>query len=277
MRDYLMPAWQDIPAVLTDEDGRPYLFSRNEAKNLLMPLGAWLSLIGVVAALRARQRLLFLLFTAYTPYVVLLLTYWRANEERYFLMLMPWLALLAAWTIWAGYDRLASIRDRRWSPLALILVAVAIVGIVQPSWPRIAYKVQVEPGKWAPDVAAYNWIAENTAPDAVMMTRNPWQLNWHAERPAVMIPNTADQTLFFFLAEYYGADYIVFENLQRLKGDSTQVLEPLMDTRSAQTGQVINGFELVYASPTPDNRVLIYRFPDDTQTSNGEEGSSHGG
>jgi 4-amino-4-deoxy-L-arabinose transferase-like glycosyltransferase len=271
MRDYLMPAWEGVPAALTNEDGRPYLFSRNQAKNLLMPLGAWLSLIGVVAALRARRRLLFLLFTAYTPYVVLLLTYWRANEERYFLMLMPWLALLAAWTIWAGYDRLASIRDRRWSPLALILVVVAIVGVVQPSWPRIAYKVQAEPDKWAPDVAAYNWIEENTAPGTVMMTRNPWQLNWHAERPAVMIPNTSDRDMLFFLAEYYGADYIVFENLQRLKGDATQVLAPLMDARTAQPGEVINGFELVYASPTPTDRVLVYRFPDEAPTSSGEE------
>jgi hypothetical protein len=109
-----------------------------------------------------------------------------------------------------------------------------------------------------------------------MMTRNPWQLNWHAERPAVMIPNTSDQTMLFFLAEYYGADYIVFENLQRLKGDATQILAPLMDARTAQPGEVINGFELVYASPTPTDRVLVYRFPDEAQTNNGEEREDDG-
>jgi hypothetical protein len=26
-------------------------------------------------------------------------------------------------------------------------------------------------------------------------------------------------------------------------------------------GDTIDGFTLVYASPTPENRVLIYRFP----------------
>lgn len=78
-----------------------------------------------------------------------------------------------------------------------------------------------------------------------------------------MIPNTSDRALLFYLADYYRAEYIVFENLQRLKGDAVTILAPLMDARTAQPGAVIDGFQLVYASPTPDNRVLIYRFPPD--------------
>ncbi len=261
VRDYLMPAWPGLPALVAGEPGQPWLFSSNEDKNLLMPMGAWLSLIGVIAALWARRRLLFLLVLAFAPYTAFLLTYWRTNEERYFLMAMPWLFLLAAWVIWAGYERLAAVRDRRWSPLALILVGVTIVAIVQPSWERIAYKVQHEPQKWAPDVAAYNWIEEHISPGTVMMTRNPWQLNWHAQRPAVMIPNTNDQDLFFGLANYYDAEYIVFENLQRVKGESLAIVGPLANARDALPGEVIEGFELVYASPTETNRTLIYRFP----------------
>jgi 4-amino-4-deoxy-L-arabinose transferase-like glycosyltransferase len=262
LRDYLMPVWSGQPAFLVADDGRPYLFGRDESRNLLTPLGAWLALIGVVAALWARPRLLALLLLAFVPYTLFLLTYWRTNEERYFLMVMPWLALLATWIIWSGYERLAALGDRRWSPLALILVGVAIACIVQPSWPRIATKVQTEPQQWAPDVAAYEWIEEHTAPDAVMMTRNPWQLNWHTGRPAVMIPNTSERDLFFYLAEHYDAEYIVFENLQRVKGDVTQIVGPLADARTAQPGAEIAGFELVYASPTPTERVLIYRFPE---------------
>jgi hypothetical protein len=37
---------------------------------------------------------------------------------------------------------------------------------------------------------------------------------------------------------------------------------PLADARTAQPGAEIAGFELVYASPTPTERVLIYRFPE---------------
>jgi hypothetical protein len=35
-----------------------------------------------------------------------------------------------------------------------------------------------------------------------------------------------------------------------------------MDARTAQPGAEIAGFELVYASPTPTERVLVYRFPE---------------
>jgi hypothetical protein len=77
-----------------------------------------------------------------------------------------------------------------------------------------------------------------------------------------MIPNTSEHDLFFYLAEHYDAEYIVFENLQRVKGDVTQIVGPLADARTAQPGAEIAGFELVYASPTPTERVLIYRFPE---------------
>jgi hypothetical protein len=262
LRDYVMPVWSGMPQALSGEDGRPYVLGRDEEKNLLNPLGAWLSLIGVIAAFCVRRQLLFLLALTFTPYVLFLLIYWRANEERYFLMLMPWLALLAAWVIWSGYERLAAIGDRRWTPLALILVGVAIVQIIQPSWPEIATKVESEPYTWAPDLAAYTWIETHTPPDAVMMTRNPWQLNWHTERPAVMIPNTGNEELFFQLAEHYDAEYLVLETLQRVKGDVAHILTPQINAYNAQPGDVIDGFELVYASPTPDNRVLIYHLPE---------------
>ncbi len=262
LRDYLLPAWPGLPDLLIDETGRPYLFSRDEEKNLMTPLGAWLSLIGLIGALYARRRLLLLLCMAFAPYMLFLLTYWRTNEERYFLMLMPWLALLIAWIIWAGYDRLAAIGDRRWTPLALILACVAVVSIVQPAWPRIATKVETEPLQWAPDVAAYEWLREHTPPNAVMMTRSPWQLNWHTRRPALMIPNTADRAMLLLLARHYQADYLVLETLQRVKGDAARTLAPLITARDARVGDVIDGFTLVYASPTPDNRVLIYRFPE---------------
>ncbi len=266
VRDYLMPAWSGLPALLGgstegERGGLSLLMSSNERKNLLSPLGAWLSLLGVIAALRVRQRLLSLLVVAFVPYVLFLLTYWHANEERYFLAMIPWLALLAAWMIWAGFDRLAAIGDGRWSPLALVLACVAIVAIIQPSWPRIAYKVDVEPAKWEPDLIAYEWLRTNTPPDAVIMSRNPWQLNWHAERAAVMIPNTDDEDLFFYLAGYYHAHYLIFENVQRVKGDAARMLHPLTSAGDAQVGDNVAGFTLVYASPTPDNRVLIYRFP----------------
>ncbi|MGQ9613421.1 glycosyltransferase family 39 protein, partial [Chloroflexus sp.] len=255
LRAYLMPAWPGAPPVLAA------LFSHDAQKNILTPLGAWLALTGLLAAIAYRRRWLGLLAFTYTPYIIFMLTYWRTNEERYWVALIPWLALLAAWVIWAGYDRLAAVGDRRWAPLGLILALAAIITIVTGSQADIEDKVRNEPQIWRQDLAAYEWLQANTPPDAVIMTRLPWQVNWHTERPAVMIPNTDDRELLLQIARHYGAQYLVLENQMRVKGDVGRLLAPLMD-HDNQPGMIIDGFELLYASPTPDFRAFIYRIPD---------------
>lgn len=255
LRAYLMPAWPGAPPVLAA------LFSHDAQKNILTPLGAWLALTGLLAAIAYRRRWLGLLAFTYTPYIIFMLTYWRTNEERYWVALIPWLALLAAWVIWAGYDRLAAVGDRRWAPLGLLLALAAIITIVAGSQADIEDKVRNEPQIWRQDLAAYEWLQANTPPDAVIMTRLPWQVNWHTERPAVMIPNTDDRELLLQIARHYGAQYLVLENQMRVKGDVGRLLTPLMD-HDNQPGMIIGGFELLYASPTPDFRAFIYRIPD---------------
>jgi len=255
LRAYLMPAWPGAPPVLAA------LFSHDAQKNILTPLGAWLALTGFLAAIAYRRNWLGLLAFTYTPYIIFMLTYWRTNEERYWVALIPWLALLAAWVIWAGYDRLAAVGDRRWAPLGLILALAAIITIVAGSQADIEDKVRNEPQIWHQDLAAYEWLQANTPPDAVIMTRLPWQVNWHTERPAVMIPNTDDRELLLQIARHYGAQYLVLENQMRVKGDVGRLLAPLMD-HDNQPGMIIDGFELLYASPAPDFRAFIYRIPD---------------
>ncbi|WP_129628104.1 ArnT family glycosyltransferase [Candidatus Oscillochloris fontis] len=254
LRNYLMPVWHGAP------DGVAWLFSNNERKNIASDLGAWMALIGMIAALRSRRRLVGLLAAAYLPYMVFMITYWRTNEERYWVMLIPWLALLAAWAIWGGYDRLAQIGDRRWAPLGLILVLVAISGVLGFSRPDIAKKVREETAIWAPDLAAYTWIDQHVPADAVLMTRIPWQANWHTQRSTLMIPNTPSRDLLLEIAHHYGADYLVLENQQRVKGDGGRQLNKLLD-HGNQVGAVIEGFELVYASPSADFRAFVYRIP----------------
>jgi hypothetical protein len=132
--------------------------------------------------------------------------------------------------------------------------------VVGFSRPDIANKVRNEPGIWAPDLAAYSWLDERLPAETVVMTRIPWQLNWHTRRPAVMIPNTPDRARLLEIARHYGAEYLVLENQQRVKGDAGRLLAPLLD-HDNQVGQVIDGFELVYASPSEDFRAFIYRIP----------------
>lgn len=263
LRDYMMPAWPGAPGAFAGLFGQSDCSIPATCKSIASDLGAWLALIGLLLGLRGRRRLLGLLATAYTPYTVFMLTYWRTDEERYWVLLIPWLALLGAWAVWAAYDRLASLGDRRWAPLGLLLAGAAIVTVVGFSRPDIADKVVNERGPtvWAPDLAAYSWLNANTTPGAVVMTRIPWQLNWHTERPALMIPNTGDRAQLLEIARIYGARYLVLENQLRVKGDAGRLLAPLMD-HDNQVGQVIDGFELIYASPTADYRAFVYRIPD---------------
>jgi 4-amino-4-deoxy-L-arabinose transferase-like glycosyltransferase len=264
LRNYVMPIWPGLP-------GWPgQLFSQSDCstpascKNIVSALGAWLALVGVIGAIRFRRRLIGLLAMAFAPYVVFMLTYWRTDEERYWVMLIPWLTLLAAWMVWAIYDKLAEIGDRRWAPLGLILAVAMIAMFVGYSRPDITDKVVNEPGArvWAPDLAAYAWLDANIPPDAAVMTRIPWQLNWHTKRPAVMIPNTGDMDTLLTIARHYDAEYLVLENQLRVKGDAGRLLDPLLRPGDAPIGTVIEGFTLVYASPTDDFRAFIYRFPE---------------
>jgi hypothetical protein len=236
VRDYLAPPWAGLPSPLGD------VLPSREDKSLLSGMGAWLALLGALGALRSRRRLLTLLLAAFVPYTLFLITYWHANEERYFVMLLPWLALLAAGALWRGYDRIAAIGDGRWTPVGLALVVAVLVMVGQPSWPKIADKVQVEPLKWAPDVDAYDWLRRNTERDAVIMTRGPWQLNWHSQRPALMVPNTGDRRVFLRVAQYYHVRYLVRDTLSNPSPQAIKLIDSLIADQRL-------GLQEVYKSP----------------------------
>jgi hypothetical protein len=259
VRDYLAPPWVGLPAPLA------VVLPGREDKSLLSGMGAWLALLGALGALRTRRRLLTLLLAAFIPYTLFLVTYWHANEERYFVMALPWLALLAADALWRGYDRIAAIGDGRWTPVGLALVVAVLVVVAQPSWPKIADKVQVEPLKWAPDVDAYDWLRRNSAPNDVIMTRGPWQLSWHSQRQALMVPNTGDRSVFLRLAQYYHVRYLVRDTLSNPSPQAIKLIDSLIaDPRL--------GLQEVYKSPVywivneRGKRVAlqteVYRLPD---------------
>ena len=254
VRDYFAPPWQGLPLNLSG-----LLAGKADESPLLFDLGAWLALLGALGLLRTRRGLATLLLAAFAPYVLFLLVYWHANEERYFVMLLPWLALLIGAALWRGYDRIAAIGDGRWTPVGLALVVAALVCVVQPSWPKIAEKVQLEPQLYSADIDGYTWLREHTAPGDVMMTRNPWQLNWHSQRPALMIPYTTDRQVFLRLARYYNVRYLVLDSLQRPKAEVRQMLDALLADPAL-------GFQKVYTTPVYQTykgslTTEIYRFP----------------
>jgi 4-amino-4-deoxy-L-arabinose transferase-like glycosyltransferase len=255
VRNYMLPPWDDMPMHLSD------VFSGG---GLLYGAGAWLALIGFMAALRTRRALIMLMLTAFVPYTLFLVLYWHANEERYFVVLMPWLALLAGYALWRAYDHLARAHGGNWAPLGLALVLAAIFATVQPSWSRIDSKVKNEPRLLAADLDAYRWLHDNTPAGTVVMTRLPWQFNWAADRPALMTPNTASPVRFMMLAKYYHAQYLVRDTLQNPSDQTQQLINDL--TKGPQPF-----LQKVYTTPpyqalddkgrVATYRTVIYRFP----------------
>lgn len=261
-RDYLVPPWSNLPLDLSDTLSGFKSDGDTGDTRLLFAMGAWLALLGTLGALRTRRRLLALLLCAFGPYALFLITYWHASEERYFVMLMPWMALLAAYALWRGYDRVAAIGDGRWTPVGLALVITALALVVTPSWPDIANKVRVEPKILAADLDAYTWLRQNSAPGDVVMTRLPWQFNWQSERPAVMVPNTTDPELFLRLARYYNVRYLVLDSAQR----PSEAVRKMLDRVLADQRPDFR-FEKVYAAAYEvEGRGVIatevYRFPE---------------
>jgi hypothetical protein len=261
MRDYLAPPWKDLPLGLSDLLSGPYSDPLRDPKDprMLFAMGAWLALLGALGALRTRRRLLGLLLAAFGPYALFLIVYWHADEERYFVMLLPWLALLAGYALWRGYDRVAAIGDGRWAPVGLAMVATALVLVIQPSWPDIARKVRDEPKLAAADLDAYAWLRAHSRPDDVVMTRLPWQFNWQTERPALMVPNTTDPSVFLRVARYYNVRYLVLDSSQRPNAEVRAMLDQMLDDPRL-------GFEEIYeATYTVAGRgpltTEVYRFP----------------
>jgi hypothetical protein len=260
IRDYLLPPWSNLPLGLSGTLSGFKSDGDTEDSRLLFAMGAWLALLGLLGALRARRGLIGLLLAAFLPYALFLTGYWHADEERYFVMLLPWLALLAASALWRGYDRVAAIGDGRWTPVGLALLITALALVVTPSWPDIDRRVRVEPQVYAPDVAAYTWLRDHTPAGTVVMTRGPWQLNWQSQRPALMIPNTGDREVFLQLARYYNARYLVRDTLSNPSPQTLDVIDSLIEDQTLQE---------VYTSPVSwtvqDGRRVplateVYRF-----------------
>jgi hypothetical protein len=136
-------------------------------------------------------------------YGAFVLVYWHF-EGRYFQVAVPWLYLLIARGLfWVWDRRRPAVRDGKapaWGLLALPVVLLALL------WPQLRaigdfLVFDTRPTSFT---VAMQWLEANSRPEDVVMTRDPWELNWHTRRKAVMIPND-DLTTIERVAREYGA------------------------------------------------------------------------
>lgn len=204
---------------------------------------------GCLVGDRRRRGLLGLVGAATVPYALFILLYWH-YEKRYALFLLPWAALLAAAALWWLHDRLAAARGKA---LAAVVTAVALVVLLAPQVATISDRM---PGQRRTpySVTVGEWVRDNTPREAVIMSRNPWELSWHGEREAVMIPFDDLATIQAVVARY-GVTHLQLDHLRdtRLR---RAALAPLY------RGEEVLGFRKVYDNRDEDgDGVLVYEFP----------------
>jgi hypothetical protein len=211
-----------------------------------------LAAVGVLMGGRSVRRTAGALAAALGPYLLFVLVYWH-YEERYVIWLVPWLTVLAVGGALELYRWAArgSATQRRLA-LGLLVLGLALVAA-----PR-ADALVTQAAKLTPpagDVIVGEWLAANTPPDAVVMTRVPWQTTWHSGRRTVMIPLAPADAILATLRQY-GVDYVVINRLEPAARRRT-ALAPLYDGREAL------GFTRVmdFTNPQGQPYATIYRVP----------------
>lgn len=230
---------------------RWWLYFSRDAGSLLTLLGSFLALGGALTLRGRAARLFSLVGAVFFLFGAFICTYWHV-EERYFVPFIPWLALLASRGLWWGHDALAYRRDEEGRPtptgfgwLGLLLVVLASLHLTASFPQEAAAKMEMDRGPAVPEtqvwdasrgewvveagppqgkraeIRAYRWLAEHSAPDAVVMTRVPWQATYYSGRRSVMIPQGGPEETRC-IAELYGVDYLLMEGDARSKRPALQ-------------------------------------------------------
>ena len=182
------------------------------------------ALLGLVVGASRRSGFGFVLAGAFVPYTLFVLLYWH-YESRYFLVLVPWLLLFAAAGIEWTYDALATWFAGMWQrALPPLLAALLLLAIFIPAGRDIAVRAHAQTGGNAMVVAA-DWLKANTPPDAVIMTRNPWEVSWHSERRTVMLPLDSLDDVYAVMRQYH-VTYLELDHINDT-GTLRESLKPL--------------------------------------------------
>lgn len=226
---------------------------------LYAPLLLFLAAVGIVAAPRRRAELLALVAAIFVVYLLFFNVFWH-YEPRYFLTWLPWLNLLAGVGLFWLYDKIrAPNPEATESPArssAAIWSAILAVAILfAPNLQALAEHGDAYTSGTG-IVTTANWLKANTPADAVIMSRNVWELSFHSERKSVMIPNNATLPEIKKVMREYGVRYLQLDHLEpddrtiNRQWGQRQALWKLLDRKPEE------GFKLVYDK----GGLLVYEW-----------------
>jgi hypothetical protein len=222
------------------------------------------ALLGLVTASGRAIRLFALAFFSIALYVLFILLYWHF-EGRYFQVLIPWCYLLLAGALVWLADLIRTAWRGRAGKVTSMAALVALAALfLWPSYEPLKNDLTntTRPTSFT---VAMDWLVQNSTPADVVMTRDPWELNWHSRRRAVMIPFD-DLATIEQVAQRYGVTMLQLGgptdgiNVANCPADANAVGGFPTGTRPAlgklYCGYEIPGFTLVYKN----GDLTIYRL-----------------
>jgi hypothetical protein len=157
--------------------------------------------VGFAALSRRVASLFAMVFVSIAIYGLFVLLYWHF-EGRYFQVAVPWLYMLFGWGVVWMWDRLRA-RFSSWK-MSWVAWSVPLLAMAAFAWPSLSeikdyLTFDTRPTSFT---VAMDWLSRNSTASDVVMTRDPWELNWYTERKAVMVPNDDLATVKKIVAQY---------------------------------------------------------------------------
>lgn len=140
---------------------------------------------------------------------------------------IPFLALVAVYAVQQGIQSLST--NRKFGAVTFGAVTVAL--LVLAGWqvalalPAVAERHQAEQEQFE---AAADWLAQRALPDDVVMTSQPYTLNYVSGHPSIALPGNEAPDAVWEAAQRYGARFLI---ITQSFGQYPQILEDHPDPR----------------------------------------------
>jgi len=251
----------DLPGLLPFHKYGIYTIIRADIKNIAIVFQTFLihQAISVVIIFLALLQLFFLRdkdfeftlpFIIYVIFYLLFLIFVWHYETRYFIIFFPFVCFLASLCIFRNIKQFFS-NHLNW----IIFISLIILIVVFPFLNY--YYFTLKENKYETAILeSYDWMKENIQEDAVIMTRNPWELTFHTGIKSIVIPYT-DYKETMKLVEKYDVSYIDLSFTDEIsKSVHQQNTELIIRQQILELylGNDTEDFELVYEND------LVYIF-----------------
>jgi len=250
----------EIPSIL--------LFEIVPQLSIRLILGYFFLGLGVFLGMKRRRKevITLLLFAALN---MIFFSWWYWKQIRYILpispILLPFCAIsfvkIVDWTNKFLRTKKSYFLRFNQKNMAIIISAIIVLGFIMPD--AIRAVLHVEKDRTHPlsviqeeTINAYQWVRDNTPPDAIIMSRNPHRAFYLCERKGVFLQFALEERNQIEFMRDWDVSYVILEDTPEIR----QAYDWLIDPSSAP-----KEFQLLYYAEVPQEAqeplfIMIYSF-----------------